>query len=73
MKLPYLHRRIVTDYQNRRRYAVGIALSTTFTILDAIASNGTHWSIPSAWAFFTALTITPLMLGNVLDEFGKEK
>jgi hypothetical protein len=63
----------VPDYQNRRRYAVGIALSTTFTLLDAVAKNGTNWSIPSAWSFFTALAITPLMIGTVLDELGKDK
>lgn len=60
----------MTVYENRRRYVLAVLISTIATALDFFSDKGSGWALPSAWGFFTFLTVSPLVLGHVLDEFG---
>jgi hypothetical protein len=53
----------------RRRVFMALVISTIATLVDITSSNGTTWSILSAWSFFTFLTLSPLFAGRLLDEF----
>lgn len=60
----------MTVYETRRRAVLAVLISTIATVLDLLSSKGSGWSFFSAWGFFTFLTVSPLVLGYVLDEFG---
>lgn len=60
------------DYQERRRVAVALVLTTLATLADAFAENGTGWPIPASFGFFLILTTAPLTFGKLLDKLSKE-
>lgn len=63
----------MNKYHHRRRFISAFLVSTTFAVLDQIASSGTELGFVSTWCLFTSLSFLPLVIGYILDELGDLK